>query len=169
MSCTKPHIAYNTGENEWYTPPTYIEAARLVLGTIELDPASSDVAQHTVKANTYYTKAQDGLTKNWKGNVWMNPPFAAGLITAFVGKFIHHFKASDITSGIVLVNNATETRWFQELASVSSMVCYPSKRIRFLDPQGRPGSPLQGQALVYCGNEANRFASAFNRFGLILL
>ena len=32
------HVGQATGENEWYTPKEYIEAARTVLGNIELDP-----------------------------------------------------------------------------------------------------------------------------------
>jgi len=55
-----------TGENEWYTPTEYLEAAREVLGGFDLDPASSDAAQKIVKAQNYFTKSDDGLQKEWR-------------------------------------------------------------------------------------------------------
>ena len=45
------HRALGTGENEWYTPDVYIEAAREVFGgLIALDPASSEIANQVAKA-----------------------------------------------------------------------------------------------------------------------
>jgi hypothetical protein len=47
------HRALGTGENEWYTPKQYIEAARKVLGEIDLDPATSEKAQETIGAKCF--------------------------------------------------------------------------------------------------------------------
>src|ERR1035437_2395258 len=46
---------FGTSENEWYTPSEYVELARRVLGEIDLDPASSDEAQTTIKAKVYFS------------------------------------------------------------------------------------------------------------------
>jgi hypothetical protein len=42
--------------SDWYTPSDYIEIARNTMGAIDLDPASSEVAQRVVGATTFYTK-----------------------------------------------------------------------------------------------------------------
>jgi hypothetical protein len=162
-----PHVAHNSGEHEWYTPDTYLDAARIVLGSIDLDPASSDIAQERVRAGVYYTKENDGLSQEWRGNVWLNPPYESGLIEKFIDKLCLHFDDGSVQSGVVLVNNATETGWFQQVAQRSSAVCFPEKRVKSLDPAGHPGAPLQGQAVLYLGPESDRFQSSFESFGLV--
>ena len=165
---TEAHVSLNTGEHEWYTPPEYINAAKEVLGTIDLDPASSDKAQETVGAEIYYTKEDDGLSKDWSGKVWMNPPYQSGLIDQFTSKLAEHFVAKEVTEAIVLVNNATETDWFRKIAEIASSICFPSGRIKFLDKNGEPeGAPLQGQAVIYLGTKVKTFRQPFSQFGFI--
>lgn len=158
------HVKHNSGENEWYTPQEFIDAARAVMKQIDLDPASSKIANKRVKAKRFFSKDNDGLKKRWAGNVWMNPPYAQPLITEFSTKLATAF-GGDVSQAIVLVNNATETQWFRTLADKATAVCFPQGRIRFLDPDGNPGAPLQGQAVLYMGASVEAFAKAFCGFG----
>lgn len=162
------HVSNNSGENEWYTPEIYIESARKVMGGIDLDPATSAVANRTVKASTYFTAQDDGLTQTWPiGRIWMNPPYAQPLMGQFAEKMAQEVERG--SESVVLVNNATETVWFQRMAGVCSAICFPRGRIRYLTPDGEPAnSPLQGQAIIYSGPNADRFEAAFSEFGLVV-
>lgn len=159
------HVAHNSGEPEWYTPPEYLDAARAVLGAIDLDPASSEIAQKSVQADAYFTKDDDGLAQPWQGRVWMNPPYTSGLVDKFVAKLAEHHEADEVPAAVCLVNNATDTQWFRQAASVASAICFPTGRVRFLDPEGNPGAPLQGQAVLYLGKDVKKFLCAFADFG----
>ena len=159
----RPHVANNSGNNEWYTPAEYIEAAREVMGRIDVDPASNDIAQETVKAKTYYTAETNGLDKKWNGNVWMNPPYASDLIGKFIEKLINELP--NIQQAIVLVNNATETEWFSKLIGNADAVCFPRSRVKFYMPDGKTGAPLQGQAVIYFGKHHERFTEVFSGKG----
>lgn len=165
-SC-KPHVSFNAGNNEWYTPAEYIDAAYAVMGEIDLDPASSEIANQTVGAKKYFTIEDDGLKMDWYGNVWMNPPYASDLIGRFCTKLVYHAVAGDIKDAIVLVNNATETNWFYSLIEIASAVVFTKGRVRFLDPEGNPGAPLQGQAIIYIGENINSFIDNFSEFGWV--
>ena len=161
----KAHVSYNSGNNEWYTPAEYIELAREVMGSIDLDPASSEKANAVVQAKRYYTAKDDGLSQEWYGNVWLNPPYASELITKFVDKFISETECKGINQAIVLVNNATETEWFSKLAEVANAVCFPKGRVKFYAPDGKIGAPLQGQAILYFGMYADCFVDTFRAKG----
>ena len=157
----KPHVVSNSGDNEWYTPAKYIEAAREVLGSIDLDPASNDFANETVKASVYYTEEMDGLEQEWFGNVWMNPPYSTALLSRFADKLI----SSNFSQAIVLVNNATETAWFEKMISKATAVVFHKGRIRFVKRDGEHGVPLQGQAFIYYGDNATKFLKVFSEYG----
>lgn len=163
------HIAQSTGETEWDTPSEFIQSARMVMGNIDIDPASNEQANERIQADIFYTAKNDGLDKSWSGNIWMNPPYAQPLVVEFCEALIKKYESSEIKQACVLVNNATETTWFQGLLRICKCVCFLKGRIKFIDKKGNPsGTPLQGQAILYFGKKENEFAMEFSKFGLIL-
>ena len=163
------HVANNSGNNEWYTPADYIALAREVMGGIDTDPATSEIANRTVQASQIFTAEDNGLTKRWSGRVWCNPPYSQPLISEFAEAIASKYESGEIEQACVLVNNGTETRWFQRMLSTASAVCFPRSRIRFIDPDGNPsGAPLQGQAVLYMGDNRQTFAAIFAQKGAVL-
>ena len=163
------HVSNNSGEFEWYTPIDYIEAAKLTMGTIDLDPASCDAANETIKAKTYYTEEQDGLIQPWFGNVWLNPPYSQPLVSQFCDLLVDNYLKDNIKQACVLVNNATETKFYQNMLNHCSAVCFIKGRVKFVDKNGESkGSPLQGQTVLYFGKETTCFVENFSYFGATL-
>ena len=115
------------------------------MGGIDLDPASSIIANEIVMAKHFYTEEDDGLAQPWAGKIWLNPPYVQPLISQFLEKICS--EKGNIEQAIILVNNATETKWFQNIGNISSSICFPLKRIKFFDPDGNPGAPLHWQSI----------------------
>tara|TARA_E500000318_G_scaffold68809_1_gene63659 strand:- start:264 stop:857 length:594 start_codon:yes stop_codon:yes gene_type:complete len=52
-----------------------IDSAHMLMGSIDLDPASSEFANKYVQATEYYNPVDDGLNdQQWYGNVYLFPP-----------------------------------------------------------------------------------------------
>lgn len=163
------HVGHATGEFEWYTPKEIIEAARKLMKTIDVDPASSDIANQIVKATTYYTVEDDGLKQEWRGNVWMNPPYSQPLVTQFCNLLVEKYVMGEINQACVLVNNATETEFYQNMMKHCEAICFIKGRVKFIDQEGKStGAPLQGQTILYFGDNVTDFSFIFSEFGGVL-
>lgn len=167
-----PTVADNC---EWYTPPHIIEAARAVLGTIDLDPASCVEANRIVQATRIYTRDDNGLEQPWHGNVWLNPPYGRGIIEAFVERLLEWNRRlvswQDCYWGAHCLTNAcTDTAWWQALAQEST-VCFLRGRVRFWGPMEHGNSPTQGQTVFLLTENmevVRRFRENFGPLGHIM-
>ena len=164
--------------NEWYTPARYIEAAREVMGGIDLDPASCELANRTVRATRYFTIEDDGLTQSWNADsLWLNPPYGRvngsgkSVIRMFVTRLVHEHRAGNVKQAILLTTVQTNSTWFQMLWEYP--ICFTSNRVAFVKPingrllaDGRTSHTL-GTALVYLGPHEQTFIDVFSKFGTI--
>jgi hypothetical protein len=152
---------------EWYTPPAIVERVRAVLGSITLDPASDPIPQAWIRAERYFTQADEGLSKEWAGRVFLNPPYN-GSSAEWAAKLIVEYGAGRVEQAVMLVNSAHGYKWYESLWT-SFPVCCLRDRLRFIKPNGEPGGQAKkGQTLIYFGRDVERFARVFEDLGRIL-
>lgn len=164
---------FSSESNEYYTPPEYIEAARAVLGRIDLDPASCEAAQQTVKAERFYTKDDNGLIQEWYGAVWLNPPYGTTAGQSNQGiwaqKLIREYLKGRTTEAVLLVKAALGYNWFEDLW-YHWPVCFARERLSFIKPDGtNEGQSKQGTAFVYVGPNVEKFKEVFSQFGRVIM
>lgn len=160
-----------TGEVEWYTPAEYIESARVVMGGIDLDPASSDLAQQTVKAGSYFTLEKNAFDRNWFGNVFLNPPYKMPDVAQFVVKLTDEIEAGRVLQAVMLTNTASDSSWYRMAWARCTLLCQTGHRIRFFEcrdgeVEQRP-SPTCNQTFFYFGPKHREFMAEFRRHGNI--
>lgn len=193
MSDFNPQL--DTGNVERYTPPHIIKAARRAMGWISLDPASNAVANATVRAHEYFTIDDDGLSKPWWGNVWLNHPYSRGerackpncrkkkcnrrgyCATAdvpanadWINKLIREYDSARVTQACCITWLSGSSNWFQELLSACTSICILKDRPRFI--RGETMLPLpsamKDACVFYFGPYDSFFAKAFGSLGIVL-
>lgn len=155
--------------DEWGTPEKYIRLVREVMGAIDLDPASNDYAQQTIRAARYFTREDNGLAQPWTGRVWLNPPYSRGLINRFVDKLVSEWWDGNVTEAIVLTHSKSDTKWFRKLVNCS--ICYcDAGRIRHNKGEGEGvgNSPPCGSTFFYFGRDSSVFNDVFRDVGNIM-
>ena len=169
IQAAKPKTSKYTGEssNEHYTPVRIIDAARDVMGGIDLDPASCETAQVRIQAATWYGAKDDGLSQIWGGRIWLNPPYSNRDLDDWVGKLVRHVEAGDVPEACLLLHASTDTRYGQTALSHSAAVCFHAGRIRFEGPSAGKGGAQIGQMICYYGANEDRFAEVFGELGAV--
>jgi hypothetical protein len=126
--------------DEWYTPRYIFDA----LGCrFDHDVAAAPGGCHVP---ALYYERHDGLGCEWRGFVWMNPPFGGrNALGPWLKKFFNH------GNGIALTPDRTSAPWFRLYAPRAwSMLFLP--RVKFERPDGSVGkSPSTGTTLWAAG------------------
>ena len=138
---TKFEKASNSSD-EWYTPKSLIDS----LGTFDLDPCAP-MKPLWKTAKVMFNKDEDGLSKDWFGRVWLNPPYSRPLIDLFVKKMAEH------NNGIALLYNRCDSKMFQDVIfKKATAMLFMRHRIKFYKPDGTVGgSPGCGSILIAFG------------------
>ncbi|GAA03207.1 hypothetical protein [Photobacterium leiognathi] len=187
-------INQSSGEFEYYTPIEYVEPARKLMGGIDLDPASCDIANKVVRATTIYTKEDNGLSKPLYGRVFMNHPFHRGEKACpsersrckkkTCIKRGHHID-KDIPSNFDWITHLVDA---YEQGLVKEAVCvtfanmseiwmkkllrypqlFPDGRIHYRLPTGDiADSATKGSVVTYLGTDIQKFKRCFGHLGEI--
>lgn len=105
----------SSSTNEWLTPRELIEQ----LGPFDLDPCAPPPERRPWStADIHYDETIDGLSREWSGLVWCNPPY---------GKHTGEWLARCAAHGraLALTNARTDTAWFHEhVAAKASAVLF---------------------------------------------
>ena len=150
--------------DEWYSAAEVVEAGRRALGGLDLDPASCEVANATVQAAKFFDEATDGLSQEWRGRVWLNPPFSDG--PAFIEKLMSEYEAGRVEAAVLLVAARTDTAWFQPLLRLP--VCFLRARRQYWHPNGSASAPTFPSVCVYLGPDPAAFIAAFQELGVVV-
>jgi len=159
-------ILQSSGNVEIYTPSPIIEAARRTMGGIDLDPASSEVANLRVKAASFFTQEDDGLSKVWHGKVWQNHPFSREYNAKWINKLVSEFKTGHITAACAICFASTSEKWFRPLLDYPQ--CFLTPRTNYLLPDGTIYRGVtKGSVVTYLGPDTQSFAREFAAFGVV--
>ncbi len=170
---------HSSKSNEWFTPPDIVEAARVVLGTIDLDPATCSRANETIQAKRIITA--DSLAQDWADtrpvSIFLNSPGGKvgkqSQAVLFWQKLQDLRVAGDLKHAIVICFSMEIFQTSQQCAHsvVDFPLCIPGKRLKYSAPEGKPRSPTHASAIVYVPgpfDSTEVFVANFKKFGKVL-
>jgi phage N-6-adenine-methyltransferase len=147
---------------EWYTPKEIIERVRFLLGTIDLDPCTSEAANNHIEAAEIFTMSDDGLKQSWQGHVYLNPPYG-DTIGEWTGKLKRDYVNGEIIAAVALVPARTDTQWFRALADYPR--CFLHGRLKFTGPNNTENSAPFPSAVIALGCDVQDLHRAFGDIG----
>ena len=133
-----PSHFVSSNDDSWTTPQALFDAMNEVWGPFTLDAAATD---DSAKCLYYWTKEVDGLSSEWFGRVFLNPPYNRSIIK-WAEKVTEELDKGRTESVTLLIPARTDTRWWNHL--VDSMYCddvvFLKGRVKFGD--GKASAPF---------------------------
>ncbi len=109
----------NYTSDDYWTPKWIFDALAI---TFDIDVACPPEGPHNVPCRAWFTQYDDGLLQEWRGRVWMNPPFSRA--APWVNKFIKH------RNGVALTV-VGKTKWCDTLFATADLMLLLPRSMQF--------------------------------------
>lgn len=117
--------------DDWYTPPWIFDGLGL---RFDLDVAHPDTPS-AVPTDRFFTVADDGLSQEWTGLVWCNPPYSDP--QPWCAKWARYEGG-----GMILLRADLSTRGPFSAFSAASSIYVPRGRLQFISGSGAPSGAV---------------------------
>jgi phage N-6-adenine-methyltransferase len=134
----------------WETPPEFLAVLYKVFKRFDLDPCSPRRTRPPVKARSYFTAEDDGLSLPWHGVVFVNPPYGRQLAD-WIAKARREVEHGNARVVVALIPARTDTQYWHEHVATSADVYFLKGRLRF--GEGSQSAPFPS-ALAIWGADA---------------
>jgi len=141
-------LMFSSKSNEWATPQDFYNKLNAEFG-FTLDPCATP---STAKCASYYTKDDDGLSKDWSGHtVFMNPPYGRKQKDWIEKAFQEGEKAG--TTVVALVPARTDTKAWHNYCMKASEIRFVKGRLKFGQGASKTNSaPFPSAVVVFSGS-----------------
>lgn len=135
----------SAGGDVWSTPPEFFAAVDRVCN-FGLDAAANE---DNALCARYWTEEDDGLSQEWKGRVWCNPPYSQ--VRYWTRKAADEFECGNADLVVMLVPVRTSTRWWRNAVASGARVVFVPNRLYFTSDKGVTGRAGFDSALLCWG------------------
>lgn len=135
-----PHLFWPSSKtSEWPTPQSFFDELNAEFG-FDLDPCST---HENAKCDRHFTAEEDGLRQEWKGTVYVNPPYGKE-----IGLWVEKAYRSSLAGATVvcLLPANTDTRWFHDWC-LKGELRFVKGRLKFGD--GKDSAPFASVVVVF--------------------
>lgn len=134
-------VHFSSDTDNWATPDWLFDALDAFY-KFDIDVCAS---KDNAKCDTFFTKEDDGLSKEWRGVVWMNPPYGRE-----IGKWVNKARESAEENGatvVCLVPARVDTAWWQDNVPHAHEVHFIRGRLKFGDAKN--SAPFPSAVIVF--------------------
>lgn len=145
------NVHFSSKTDEWATPQWVYDMLNKEF-SFTLDPCAT---HDNAKCPKYFTRAENGLTKDWSGEVvFCNPPYGRE-----IGKWIEKCYSSSRNGAtcVLLIPARTDTAWFHNLC-LKGEIRFFRGRLKF--GNGKNSAPFPSMVVVF-GNRGSGIGKTY--------
>lgn len=136
-------VMFSSKTDQWATPQDFFDKLNDEFN-FTLDPCA-DEFNH--KCSKYYTREQNGLTKEWNNErVFCNPPYGKEIVD-WVKKCNQEVFDGGCELAVMLVPARTDTRWFHDYIYHQAEIRFVKGRLKFGDSNN--SAPFPSMVVIF--------------------